>query len=182
MSSLSRALDACPHAHPQSNAHLSFAPARPGCRAQWYSSGCAYFNAVADAMEAARSEILLAGWFLSPEVYLKRPAIDENRRWRLDEVLKRKAQQGVRVRVLVYKELTVSLPNDSAHALAVLSALHPGILVQRSPEHNPVTGLGAPRLTAHASLHWLVPSARRSLSLICSVGRIPRRGGLRFRV
>lgn len=45
--------------------------------------------AVADAIEAARHEIFITDWFLSPEVCLKRPC--SNNQWRLDELLKRKA-------------------------------------------------------------------------------------------
>jgi hypothetical protein len=35
-----------------------------------------------------------AGWYLSPEIYLKRHA-EPDGRWRLDQILQRKAQQGV---------------------------------------------------------------------------------------
>ena len=51
----------------------SFAPVRCATRAQWYVDGRALFRAVADAMKAATREIYIAGWFLSPEVYMMRP-------------------------------------------------------------------------------------------------------------
>lgn len=55
----------------------------------------------ADIMEIAKEEIFIADWWLSPEIFLKRPATQDNY-WRLDQVLKRKAQQGVRIFVLIY--------------------------------------------------------------------------------
>lgn len=47
-------------------------------------------SAVADALEAATEEIYIADWWLSPEIYMKRPAIDGDY-WRLDKILQRKA-------------------------------------------------------------------------------------------
>lgn len=52
--------------------------------------------AVADAIEAAREEIFIADWWLSPEIYMKRPIV-EGDKWRLDNLLHRKA-----VRLLFY--------------------------------------------------------------------------------
>lgn len=47
-------------------------------------------SAVADAIDAAKEEIFIADWWLSPEIYLKRPAV-EGDYWRLDKLLQRKA-------------------------------------------------------------------------------------------
>lgn len=49
----------------------------------------------------------LKDWWLTPELYLRRPAT-HNFEWRLDRILKRKAEQGVRVYVVVYKEVCAS--------------------------------------------------------------------------
>ena len=43
------------------------------------------------------------GW-LSPELYLRRPPA-KNAQYRLDRILQRAAQRGVRVNVIVYKEV-----------------------------------------------------------------------------
>ncbi len=51
--------------------------------------GASYMAAVADAMEAARYEIFIADWWLSPEIFMKRPSAGDY--WRLDMILKRKA-------------------------------------------------------------------------------------------
>lgn len=47
-------------------------------------------SCVADALERAHDEIYIADWWLSPEIYMKRPAID-GLYWRLDRILLRKA-------------------------------------------------------------------------------------------
>lgn len=59
-------------------------------RAHWFVDGASYMNAVADALENATEEIYIADWWLSPEIYMKRPVIDGDY-WRLDKILQRKA-------------------------------------------------------------------------------------------
>lgn len=49
----------------------------------------------------------LIGW-LSPELYLRRPPA-KNEQYRLDRMLQAAAQRGVRVNVIVYKEVTQAL-------------------------------------------------------------------------
>lgn len=72
------------------NPHQSFAPSRPGMQAGWFVDGASYMSAVADALEGATEEIFITDWMLSPEIHMKRPAIDGDY-WRLDKILKRKA-------------------------------------------------------------------------------------------
>ena len=56
-----------------------------------FVDGVLYFEAVANAMEAAREEIFVADWWLSPELQMKRgPGVDALY-WRLDKILLRKA-------------------------------------------------------------------------------------------
>ena len=50
----------------------------------------------------------LQDWWLTPELYLRRPPAF-NEQWRLDRVLKRKAEQGVKVYVVVYKEVSLEV-------------------------------------------------------------------------
>jgi phospholipase D1/2 len=50
---------------------------------------------------------LVKDWWLTPELYLRRPPACHPE-WRLDRVLKRKAEQGVKIYVVVYKEVRVS--------------------------------------------------------------------------
>ncbi|KPJ10513.1 Phospholipase D1 [Papilio machaon] len=72
------------------NVHHSFAPPRAATPVGVLVDGAAYLSAVADAMELATEEIFIADWWLSPEIYMKRPALNGNY-WRLDCILKRKA-------------------------------------------------------------------------------------------
>ena len=45
-------------------------------------------------------------WWLTPEHYLRRPTVYYPE-WRLDRVLKRKAELGVKIYVIIYKEVCV---------------------------------------------------------------------------
>jgi len=65
-----------------------------------------YFWAVSVALERAKETIYIEDWWLSPELFLRRPPYF-NQEWRLDQVLKRKAEQGVQIYVIVYKEVWI---------------------------------------------------------------------------
>jgi phospholipase D1/2 len=49
---------------------------------------------------------MIQGWWFTPELYLRRPPA-QNPEWRLDRLLKRKAEQGVKVYVIIYKEVCI---------------------------------------------------------------------------
>ena len=51
---------------------------------------------------------MILDWWLTPELYLRRPPAFYPE-WRLDRLLKRKAEQGVKVYVVVYKEVRLPL-------------------------------------------------------------------------
>ncbi|TSL34512.1 Phospholipase D2 [Bagarius yarrelli] len=110
-----------------------FAPPRPASLTKWYVNGSGYFSDLADALEKAKEEIFITDWWLSPEVYLKRPA--KGTYWRLDQILKRKAEQGVKVCVLLYKEVELALGINSDYSKRTLMGLHPNIKVMRHPDH-----------------------------------------------
>lgn len=74
----------------QQNPFQSFAPTRRDSLAGWFVDGANYMSCVADVLENAAEEIFIADWWLSPEIYMKRPAIDGDY-WRLDKILLRKA-------------------------------------------------------------------------------------------
>nr|XP_040023762.1 phospholipase D1-like [Gasterosteus aculeatus aculeatus] len=99
-----------------------------------YVNGQTYMEDVADALEEAKEEIFITDWWLSPEIFLKRPVVEGNR-WRLDCVLKRKAQQGVRIFVMLYKEVELALGINSEYSKRTLLTLHPNIKVMRHPDH-----------------------------------------------
>ncbi|XP_037543467.1 phospholipase D1 [Nematolebias whitei] len=110
-----------------------FAPPRENTLTKWYVNGSGYFADLADALENAKEEIFITDWWLSPEVFLKRPATDNH--WRLDEILKRKAKQGVKICVLLYKEVEVALGISSDYSKRTLMNMDSNIKVMRHPDH-----------------------------------------------
>ncbi|CAD6591121.1 MAG: hypothetical protein ASARMPREDX12_004937 [Alectoria sarmentosa] len=86
----------------------SFAAQRTGNDAKWYVDGCGYMWAVSRALEQATESIWILDWWLSPELYLRRPP-SKNEQYRLDRMLQAAAQRGVKVNVIVYKEVTQAL-------------------------------------------------------------------------
>ncbi|XP_068437677.1 phospholipase D1 [Clinocottus analis] len=112
----------------------SFAREEVNIPAKWYVNGKTYMEDVANALEEAKEEIFITDWWLSPEIFLKRPVVEGNR-WRLDFVLKRKAQQGVRIFVMLYKEVELALGTNSEYSKRTLLTLHPNIKVMRHPDH-----------------------------------------------
>ncbi|KAB0388825.1 hypothetical protein E2I00_016037 [Balaenoptera physalus] len=97
-----------------------------------FVNGAGYFAAAADAILRAQEEIFITGWWLSPEIYLKRPAHSDD--WRLDIMLKKKAEEGVRVSVLLFKEVELALAINSDYSKKVLMLLHPNVKVMRHPD------------------------------------------------
>ncbi|KAJ2050353.1 hypothetical protein H4S04_002651 [Coemansia sp. S16] len=112
----------------------SFAPIRDMSRVIWFVDGDDYFYAVSEALENATDCIYIEGWWLSPEIHLRRP-YHLNEEYRLDRLLKRKAEEGIKIYIVVYKEVTVSLTINSAYTKRKLQSLHPNIMVQRHPDH-----------------------------------------------
>lgn len=72
------------------NPNHSFAPIRNNITASWFVDGASYMSAVADTIENAKEEVFITDWWLSPEIYLKRPAIVADY-WQLNKLLERKA-------------------------------------------------------------------------------------------
>jgi len=126
----------------QSNRFESFFPEREGNMVKWYVDGRDYFWAVSEALESAKETIYIADWWLSPELFLRRPP-HYNKEWRLDRILKRRAEAGVKIYVIVYREVEAALTCNSAHTKHALQALCPegspgfgNIKIMRHPDHN----------------------------------------------
>ncbi|KAG2468059.1 PLD2 Phospholipase, partial [Polypterus senegalus] len=125
----------------------SYVPIRHNSLCKWYVNGCGYFADVAEALEQAKEEIFITDWWLSPEIFLKRPANDDY--WRLDKILHRKAvglklgpaaiklneEQGVKVCILLFKEVELALGINSGYSKKTLMSLHHNIKVMRHPDH-----------------------------------------------
>ncbi|WVN88729.1 uncharacterized protein L203_103942 [Cryptococcus depauperatus CBS 7841] len=111
----------------------SFAPARVNVAAQWLVDGRDYFWNLSRAINMAKDRIYIHDWWISPEIYLRRPG-DE--RYRLDNLLKRKAESGVKIFIIIYNEVSdKATPVDSIYTKKSLMNLHKNIMVQRSPSH-----------------------------------------------
>ncbi|KAL8559506.1 hypothetical protein ACOMHN_037170 [Nucella lapillus] len=108
------------------NRFNSYAPTRDDSYARWFIDARSYFEAVAEALEKAKEEIYITDWWLSPEIYMKRPMVDGDH-WRLDVILARKASQGVRVFILLYKEIEVALMIKSIYSKQILMGKHENI-------------------------------------------------------
>ncbi|KAH3955605.1 phospholipase [Parastagonospora nodorum] len=110
----------------------SFAPVRKRIYAQWLVDGRDYMWNVSRAISMARDVIYIHDWWLSPELYLRRPAAISHK-WRLDRLLQRKAQEGVKIFVIMYRNIGAAIPIDSEYSKFSLLDLHPNVFVQRSP-------------------------------------------------
>ena len=104
--------------------------------------------AVSVGLESAKETIYIEDWWLSPELFLRRPPFF-NQEWRVDQVIKRAAERGVQVYVIVYKEVQQALTCNSAHTKHALRALcpegskgHGNIHVLRHPDHNVFENMG----------------------------------------
>ncbi|KAI9749674.1 MAG: hypothetical protein M1835_001510, partial [Candelina submexicana] len=100
--------------------------------------------AISVALERARETIYIEDWWLSPELvgFLRRPPYF-NQEWRLDQVLKRRAEAGVQIYIIVYKEVAAALTCNSLHTKQALRDLcppgtpgHGNIHCIRHPDHN----------------------------------------------
>lgn len=94
--------------NPSQNRYGSFGAQRNNNDIKWYVDGCGYMWAVSRALEQARESIWIMDWWLSPELYLRRPPA-KNEQYRIDRMLQAAAQRGVRVNIIVYKEVTQAL-------------------------------------------------------------------------
>ncbi|PHH65559.1 hypothetical protein CDD81_1994 [Ophiocordyceps australis] len=110
----------------------SFAPVRTGVFAQWLVDGRDYMWNVSRAINMARDVIYIHDWWLSPELYMRRPACI-SQKWRLDRLLQKKAKEGVKIFVIIYRNVEAAIPIDSEYTKFSLLNLHPNIFVQRSP-------------------------------------------------
>ncbi|XP_075516294.1 phospholipase D zeta 1-like isoform X1 [Primulina tabacum] len=116
----------------------SFAPPRglteDGSQVQWFIDGRAAFEAIALAIEGAKSTIYICGWWLCPELYLCRPFLAQSST-RLDSLLEAKAKEGVQVHILLYKEVALALKINSVYSKRKLLGIHENIRVLRYPDH-----------------------------------------------
>ncbi|KAI0738349.1 phospholipase D/nuclease [Daedaleopsis nitida] len=112
----------------------SFANQRGQNFVKWHIDGHDYMWAVSEMIDKAKEAIFILDWWLTPELYLRRPPA-KYPEWRLDRLLKRKAEEGVKIYVIVYKEVTQTMTMSSHHTKETLDALHPNVACMRHPDH-----------------------------------------------
>lgn len=106
-------------------------PPRKQCDVKVYTYTRDYYSSVAIAMLEAQKEILITSWKISPTVILSRPPYPP---LRLDQILKYKADQGIKIFLLIYKEVDyVGQGNESLKAKTYLESLSPNIRCIRHP-------------------------------------------------
>lgn len=102
---------------------------------QFYINGYSpnnYFEDVHDELLKAKKEVFINDWFLSPQLYLKRP-IEDYPESRLDYLLTHIASKGVQVFIILYREIEEALPNNSNYTKRYLSKCHNNIHIVRHP-------------------------------------------------
>lgn len=114
---------------------LSFSPVRRRGVVNFYVDGKNYFSNLYETLCLARREVFIAGWWIYPTLHLRKEprerGLDEM--YRLDHVLKRLAEEGIRIRILVYREILGALNIDSNRTCEFLSSLHKRIEVLMHP-------------------------------------------------
>jgi phosphatidylserine/phosphatidylglycerophosphate/cardiolipin synthase-like enzyme len=110
---------------------MSSCPVRENCDMRVYTHARDYMASVAVALLSAQQEIFITSWKNSPTVLVSRPPLPP---LRLDQILRYKAEQGVKIYILLYKEVEFAgQGNDSQKAKTYLESLSPNICVLRHP-------------------------------------------------
>lgn len=71
-----------------------------------------YFNDMYDELLTAQKEVFINDWFFSPKIHLKRPC-ELHEETRVDRILTKLANKGVKIYIIVYREFEDALYNAS---------------------------------------------------------------------
>lgn len=125
----------------ESEGSFSAVPGPPSAVA-WHVDGEDTYEAMYKAISNAKYEILIAGWWVCPDVFLLRPGRklppderDDGKKTnetQLRNLLLLKAQAGVKIYVLIYREVKLALTLNSSYSKRTL-LVHPNIRVLRDP-------------------------------------------------
>ncbi|AMD19361.1 HBR460Cp [Eremothecium sinecaudum] len=110
----------------------SFAPVRKNCFCHFLVDGRDYFWALSEALTMAKDVIFIHDWWLSPELYMRRP-VASNQEYRIDRILKGRAEKGVKIFIVVYRNVGSTVGTDSLWTKHSMLSLHPNINLIRSP-------------------------------------------------
>ncbi|OQS05663.1 phospholipase D, Pi-PXTM-PLD [Thraustotheca clavata] len=123
---------------PKNHRYLSFAPQRAQGFLKWHVDGENAYLAMMQAIQNAKSQILIAGWWVCPDLLLKRPQTINGTTIEgpgpcLKDILLQKAEDGVMIHVLIYREVRVAMDLGSFYAMKSLMR-HRNIRVLRDPD------------------------------------------------
>ena len=113
----------------------SLFPPRRSNYVKLFVDGENYFRKIYQALKKAKSQVFITDWWLSPDMYLKRPA-QKHPKSKLVDVLDRIASKGVSVYVHVYKELASALTLNSRYSIEALRLKNPAIRAIRHPKRS----------------------------------------------
>ncbi len=131
------------------NIFHSFVLEKQKCKCNWFIDGKDYFLDLKNRLLKARESVYITDWWLSPELFLQRPVkmevyknlnlgesidLSNENISRLCDILKKIAIKGVKVYILIYKEVSLALNLNSKHSKSFLVNLHPNIKVCRHPK------------------------------------------------
>ena len=127
----------------KNNKYKSFTYEKKNNYVHWFVDGRDYFEDLYEKLMDAHNSIFITDWWLSPEIWLKRPILEsdyiksnkikEDKLSRLMDILEHKAKQGVKVYILIYYECSLALTLNSKHTQDTLVNLHKNIKVTRHP-------------------------------------------------
>ena len=128
----------------KSNRYKAYTNEKMNNFAHWFIDGKDYFDDLHEKLMGAKRSIFITDWWMSPEVWLKRPILEsdytsyfkkksENSLSRLMDILEFKAKKGVKIYILLYYECSLALKLNSKHTQDTLEKLHKNIIVTRHP-------------------------------------------------
>ena len=137
------------------NKYNAYANAKKLNLCQWFSDGKDYFEDLFQKLMEAKSSIYITDWWMSPEVFLRRPVCDKiyidmaekklvtrdfgNNISRLMDVLDYKCRQGVKIYILIYYEVSLAVTLNSKHTEDTFKKINPNIKVTRHPAKDDFT-------------------------------------------
>ena len=135
---LSKAIKESGYTATKGNRFGSFSKPRKNCWTKLYNDGVGYFDDLCDELNAARKQVLITDWWMTPYFVLKRDLKGYNNSiehsvHRLDQVLKRIADRGVKVFIILFREPLGLVCNDSYDCQLYLESLSRNIRMRRHP-------------------------------------------------
>lgn len=141
----------------------SLAPERHAASCRLLVDGHDYLDTLYEELDKAMCFIYITDWWITPTMTLRRGATKTEES--LVQILKRKAEQGVQIRISIFKEIPAFLYLESKHAMNMLKSAHHNIHVQRHPDHG-VMSLGSKRGVIYWSHHEKMVCIDHQISFI----------------